>query len=710
MKKISSLMLLALALFFTMMGCRNEADALQENSSISTQIQKSISSKLISINTVRKEVKSFSKFQSSFNNSKGGKTSFDINSNNILYRKFENATTGITTYTLPINSYSSQKPYYLIQQILVSPLNVETTRYLKIIPNNPPAYKTEDVLRTLTGSIEVYDESMSYVSDTNYINGVAQNLSSQNKSDRNISNKTSGECDVDIITTEVLCSNGNNHHVGQTCDPGFTNDAHFDVTIVVTCPHDFGPATIGNPGTSGSGSLGGGYVFDEQLNALLTNPTFLYSDYLTSPGHDLLLQAVRQWIPANITDINGDLTDLNNRLQHFANNDQIFTNLEIYNQNTPNVANAEVTDYSVRVYEMIKFLLNNPSQENGQLAAWGVNFFDQNRFVSWEQFKKWFIDGYDDTYKTKLSLLSSTEIQELVKINKEIDASLYDEEFVKETNEAFVAFTAYGDIDTMTDAQLQTVLNQCCPSIIVVPQAMTIEKSRMIVATYRFNRKFYPEWSKTKCFWEASRETIQLLLDLGGLAPVIGEVCDLTNGVIYTIQGDGLNASLSYASAIPVAGWFAAGSKYGVKVINASDIASRQVLKWIVGNDGLIKFGYSSQLRKVLKLTDATKQAHHIIPWAYNIQIHSVVQKAAKSADAFHLNEALNGIAVASWRNQPNHNVYNNKIFSKLELFKNSNPNATPQECYNFLNDLIGDVRTWIINHPNSHLNDLVLP
>src|SRR5690606_6766992 len=97
------------------------------------------------------------------------------------------------------------------------------------------------------------------------------------------------------------------------------------------------------------------------------------------------------------------------------------------------------------------------------------------------------------------------------------------------------------------------------------------------------------------------------------------------------------------ASAIPFAGWFASGTKFGVKVVNASDLASRQMLKWIVGTDGYIKFGYSNQLRKVLKLTDKTKQAHHIIPWAYNIQTHHIVQKAAKSSSAFHLNEALNG-------------------------------------------------------------------
>ena len=74
------------------------------------------------------------------------------------------------------------------------------------------------------------------------------------------------------------------------------------------------------------------------------------------------------------------------------------------------------------------------------------------------------------------------------------------------------------------------------------------------------------------------------------------------------------------------------------------------------------------------------------------------------------MNEALNGIAVASWRNQPNHQAYNTLIDIKLNAFHEDFPNATPQQCYNFLTNLIQDVRSWVINNPNSHLNNLVLP
>ena len=374
-----------MASIFFLCSCRNEADALQETTSNSLQIQKFGSSQLISINTVKKEIKNFSKIQNKFISSTAAKTSTIIDSDNVLYRKWENTTTGTKTYTLPINTYSAQMPYYMIQQILVSSNGAETTRYLKIIPTTPPAYKTQDVLKNLTGSVEIYNENLSFVFATDYINGVAT------KNNEQMANKSAGECTTSFTITEVTCSNGGGHGVGASCDTGLTNDAHYVVNIDISCPNEFGPATIGNPESSGSGSLGGGYVFDEQLNALLTNPTFLYGDYLTLPGHELLLQIVRQWIPANVTDINGDLSELNTRLQHFSNNDQMFNDLATYNQNTPNVPNAEVTDYSIRVYELFKFLLNNPSPENGQIAAWAVSFFDQNRFISWEEFKNSYI-------------------------------------------------------------------------------------------------------------------------------------------------------------------------------------------------------------------------------------------------------------------------------------------------------------------------------
>ena len=121
--------------------------------------------------------------------------------------------------------------------------------------------------------------------------------------------------------------------------------------------------------------------------------------------------------------------------------------------------------------------------------------------------------------------------------------------------------------------------------------------------------------------------------------------------------------------------------------------------------NSLILFGRRSQLRKVLNLpVGDPRQAHHIIPWAKGS--HEAVQQAAKAGNAFHMNEALNGIAVAAWRNQPNHNLYNQRVAEKLNEILSSSSNV--DEAYEMVNGLVETIRTVIVNNPNTHLNDLI--
>ena len=269
-------------------------------------------------------------------------------------------------------------------------------------------------------------------------------------------------------------------------------------------------------------------------------------------------------------------------------------------------------------------------------------------------------------------------------------ASELDSAFFQSVNEYLAIDTSA--VDPIVMAQLGTYFTTKC-------------------AVLRFN---HPSWSNLKIYWEASKDLVHIALDAFGMVPVVGEIADLTNGALYLIEGDGVNATLSFAATVPLAGWSATGAKYAIKIVDATQTATTIITKvkltWKVLSNGIIDFGYSNQLRKVLGLTDTAFQAHHIMPWTDLIKNHSIIQKAAKSGSAFHMNEALNGIAVASWRNQPNHFTYTNLIKSKLDAFQLANPNATPQQCYNFVSNLIQQIRTWVISHPNSHLNDLVLP
>ncbi|GAA0801694.1 RHS repeat-associated core domain-containing protein [Spirilliplanes yamanashiensis] len=66
-------------------------------------------------------------------------------------------------------------------------------------------------------------------------------------------------------------------------------------------------------------------------------------------------------------------------------------------------------------------------------------------------------------------------------------------------------------------------------------------------------------------------------LDIVGLIPVVGEAADVVNGVWYLAEKDYVNAGLSFASAIPLAGYAATaakGAKYVDEAVEAADTVS----------------------------------------------------------------------------------------------------------------------------------------
>ena len=236
-----------------------------------------------------------------------------------------------------------------------------------------------------------------------------------------------------------------------------------------------------------------------------------------------------------------------------------------------------------------------------------------------------------------------------------------------------------------------------------VTNALLIQYFTIQCAIIRHN---HPSYSNLKVYWEASKSAIHLTLDAFGLIPVYGEIADLSNGVLYAIEGDGLNASLSVASAVPIIGWASVGTKYGIMILVT--VTGKTKLVWKIVNN-VIQFGDRGQLRKVLNLAVGNPFiAHHIMPWA--LQTKTVIQRAAKYANPFHMNSPLNGIALSNVVHTGNHQAYSDLIADKLDDFIASNPNATPQECYNFLTNLIQRIRLWIINNPITNINQMILP
>ena len=74
-----------------------------------------------------------------------------------------------------------------------------------------------------------------------------------------------------------------------------------------------------------------------------------------------------------------------------------------------------------------------------------------------------------------------------------------------------------------------------------------------------------------KITWAAVVECTQEGLEIVGMIPVLGEVADGANAVIYLMKGDLSNAALSASSMIPVAGNTATGKKIIDKIYAAVD-------------------------------------------------------------------------------------------------------------------------------------------
>jgi hypothetical protein len=213
------------------------------------------------------------------------------------------------------------------------------------------------------------------------------------------------------------------------------------------------------------------------------------------------------------------------------------------------------------------------------------------------------------------------------------------------------------------------------------------------------------DWGYWKIYWTAVKETTQEFLDLVGLVPVVGEIADVANGIIYTIDGDGLNATLSFAAVIPVGGWFATGARIAKRLHTAVN-GTRTMLKWRKTISGAIDFGNPRQLRRTMGLPAGSgTHAHHILPWQHSS--HPLIQRAAQGDNPFHMNDFENGIELLTDVHLGSHQGYSTKVWERLRQDW-GNGGLTPEEAKAKLTNIINEIRNVIINNPNVNVNDLV--
>lgn len=488
------------------------------------------------------------------------------------------AMTDYDSYSLLISDYSSARPYYLFFIVTIDNKNVEKAAYVKYIPITKS--RTGFSIDKFTGDMEVSDLENNIIAVGQFNQGIS------------IGVVVTPQCKTTTFVSEVTCSHGGGHGVGESCNSPFVNDAYFQISVITNCIGSYTITFILGGSGNGNGSGSGGISYNQAfLNSLTSTQKMIMDKY-----------------------------------PEVAN--AIFKHIEYY---------ANGLDFPK---EMLNILAE--SEINEPLGPEGLNAL-------------------------KMALATKTGGY----FTKPFDANYHQL------------------IDPFTDVNLNsTQVNQWIVYFTVQCAVLRLE---------------HPEWSTAKIYWYASKEMLHIALDIVGLVPVVGEIADLANGAIYTIHGDGLNATLSVASAIPVAGWFAVGIKYAKKTVNIVG-GGKTTLKWLVKSGNNIVFGDRGQLRKVLNLAIGDpRQAHHIIPWGKSI--HPAIQKAAKSSNEFHMNEAFNGIPLNTAVHSGSHLPYDNRVTAKLNLIP---ANASPEETYNAVLSIINNIKAAMLTHPNTHINNII--
>jgi hypothetical protein len=149
------------------------------------------------------------------------------------------------------------------------------------------------------------------------------------------------------------------------------------------------------------------------------------------------------------------------------------------------------------------------------------------------------LNDYDTSSKSFI-----TEIIDLLINDPSVDANALqfminakaNNMFVNEIDETFIVYNA-----SLFDYDITNTSMTILPPQLIMH--FTIQ-----CAVLRAN---HPDWSDVKIYYEATKDMLHLTLDIFGLVPVVGEPAYLINGTLYTIEGDGVNATLSFAGAIP---------------------------------------------------------------------------------------------------------------------------------------------------------------
>lgn len=188
-----------------------------------------------------------------------------------------------TTYSLFLNTYTEDKPYFLFF-IITKEGPIEKVGYSKYIPTEPTV--TLDI-ENFTGKVQILDSEREVKIEADLLNSEPIQATTFNTS-----------CETSFYVVQHNCTNGGDHPPGTSCAAGQINDGYFELVSVTVCTTEPDPMYMAPPdaflgssysssgGTGGNGSLIYltnnqnvlNFLYDllpNQLSLIISNPTLI---------------------------------------------------------------------------------------------------------------------------------------------------------------------------------------------------------------------------------------------------------------------------------------------------------------------------------------------------------------------------------------------------------------------------------------------------
>ncbi len=340
--------------------------------------------------------------------------------------------------------------------------------------------------------------------------------------------------------------------------------------------------------------------------------------------------------------------------------------------------------------------VDNPCDNNGYPSGYNpaiamrVHYIDQAVGLTQEQ---------KDFLYAQPSVLSMVEqkLQDEDIITENLKSAI---EFIRVL---FSGYYVYGGV--ITEQNLDAVLTASLPLSYAPFKNLFLPYLRMQVALeFQADQGLNPNsyWDAATAYFRAYDEVINMALDMGGMAPVVGEIFDVASGLKYGLQGDYMNASISAVSALPVLGNIPASAriiKNGRKVIAMMDQAGvwRFPRRSLRAGLGMAKISVDSRI------------GHHVLPLKEHN--HPLVQKAIY--DKFDLNDAsINGAPVNPTTHTGAMDTYSNNVRLAMDdlmvPYGNDINNIDPQTAKALLIQLSNRIKLAINNAQFVHLDNLI--